>query len=204
MKHRLERQLASRLRKFVVNFPGVGPKVMQHARKMGTQVFGDTETVIRSGNWYGNDTIWRMCLDLNKLLLYGNPDGSLREGVAHNRKRHFALVDGMIAGEGRGPMNPDPVPAGVLVFGIHPPSVDAACAYLMGFDPLKLPIVREAFRCEFLPLSDHAVDDIRVVSNVSAWNGPLLSLPEDSTYHFEPHFGWKGHIERQPAVAVHA
>src|SRR5262249_28090323 len=29
------------------------------------------------GSWSGNDTIWRTCLDLNRILLYGKPDGSL-------------------------------------------------------------------------------------------------------------------------------
>ena len=30
---------------------------------------------IRSGNWHGNRTTWRMCLDLNRCLYYSRPDG---------------------------------------------------------------------------------------------------------------------------------
>ena len=91
-------------------------------------------------------------------------------------KRHYVLVDGILAGEGRGPLNPDPVPAGVLLFGVHPPSVDAACAYLMGFDPDKIPIVSRAFQCRKLPLADHAWRDIVVRSNDAAWNRALLAI----------------------------
>src|SRR5687768_999872 len=31
------------------------------------------------GAWSGNDTIWRTCIDLNRVLLYGRPDGSMAE-----------------------------------------------------------------------------------------------------------------------------
>ena len=140
-----------------------------------------------------------MCLDLNKIVFYGNADGSLRD-QGQGRKRHYVLVDGILAGEGRGPLNPDRVPAGVLLFGVHPPSVDAACAYLMGFDPDKIPIVSHSFQCRKLPLADHAWRDIVVRSNEAAWNHALLAISSPDTFHFAPHFGWKGHVEHSPAL----
>ena len=82
------------------------------ARRAGRPVFGDTETVVRSGNWWGNDTVWRMCLDLNKIVLYGSPDGSFRPATREHRKRHYVLIDGILAGQGRGPMNPGSSPRG--------------------------------------------------------------------------------------------
>jgi uncharacterized protein (DUF362 family) len=195
LKHRAERRIVSALRWSSLALPLVGTWVHRMARNLGRPVFGDTEEVIRSGNWWGNDTVWRMCLDLNKIVLYGNPDGSLRPASRHNRKRHYVLTDGILAGQGRGPMNPDPFPAGLVLFGLHPPSADAVSAYLMGFDPEKIPIVRQAFHCRRLALSDHGWRDIIVVSNHPAWNRPLTEIAE--TFHFEPHFGWKGHVERQ-------
>jgi uncharacterized protein (DUF362 family) len=198
-KHRAERAAAGYLRRLSLGVPGVGPWLHSRARRLGRQVFGDTEEVIRSGNWWGNDTVWRMCLDLNKIILYGNRDGSFRTGTPANRKRHYVLVDGILAGEGRGPMNPDPVPAGVLLFGLHPASVDAACAYLMGFDPDRIPIVRQAFRCQHYPLAEWDWRDVQLVSHWPEWNGRLPEIPTDSTFRFEPHFGWKGHIERMSA-----
>ncbi len=195
-KHRVERSLIPLFRQLALRVPGLGPWIFRQARLLGSRIFGDTEQVVRSGNWWGNDTVWRMCLDLNKILLYGNQDGTLRPGKPENRKRHYVLVDGIIAGQGAGPMNPDPVPAGILVFGLHPASVDAACAYLMGYDPERIPIVRQAFHCQHYPLAEWDWQDVQLVSNRPEWNGPLPDISNEATFHFEPHFGWKGHIER--------
>ena len=195
-KHRFERKAVPYFRRLSQQIPGIGTWIHRMARRLGGKIFGDTEEVIRSGNWWGNDTTWRMCLDLNKILLYGNPDGTLRPDLSEHQKRHYVLVDGIIAGEGRGPMNPDPVPAGVLIFGLHPVSVDAACACLMGFDPDKIPVVRHAFHCRHYSLAAWDWRDVQIVSNRPEWNGVLPDISERSTFHFEPHFGWKGHIER--------
>ncbi len=195
-KHRLERSALAAFRRFSLAAPSIGTRLHRAARLMGRPIFGDTEDVIRNGNWWGNDTIWRMCLDLNKLILYGATDGSLRPPVPKNRKRHLVLVDGIIAGQGRGPMNPDPVPAGVLLFGVHPPSVDAACAWLMGFDPDKIPIVRQSFCCRAYPLAGCGWRDIHLTSNRPDWQHTLPEIADDATFHFEPHFAWTGHIER--------
>jgi uncharacterized protein (DUF362 family) len=202
-KQRLERASVGWLRQLSLRFPGLGPMIHRCARRVGRKVFGDTEDVIRSGNWWGNDTTWRMCLDLNKILLYANSDGTMRPGVPENRKRHYVLVDAIMAGEGRGPMNPDPMPAGMVLFGTNPASVDAACAVLMGFDPDRIPIVRQAFRCRHYPLVDWDWQDVELRGNEPAWNGRLADIPDESTLHFKPHFAWAGHIERT-SKAEHA
>lgn len=196
LKHRSERALIPFFYQLSRRVPRMGPWLHRMARRIGKEIFGDTDEIVRSGNWWGNDTVWRMCLDLNKILLYGNRDGTLRDGKPENRKRHFVLVDGIIAGEGRGPMNPDPVSAGVIVFGLHPASVDAACSYLMGFDPERIPIVRQAFRCRHFPLAEWEWRDIHLSSNIPDLTGRLPEIRDEATYRFEPHFGWKGHIER--------
>ena len=195
-KHKVERTLVTYFRQLSLRVPGFGPWVYRHARRVGLQIFGNAEEVIRSGNWWGNDTTWRMCLDLNKIIFYGNLHGTLRPSMSRNRKRHYVLVDGIIAGEGRGPMNPDPVLAGILVFGLHPASVDAASTYLMGYDPERIPIIRQAFRCQHYPLTEWDWHDVQLISDRPEWNGLLPNIAEDATFHFEPHFGWKGHIER--------
>jgi uncharacterized protein (DUF362 family) len=195
-KHQAERRLAASLRRISLKMPTLGTMLHRYARRVGTHIFGDTEQVIRSGNWHGNDTVWRMCLDLNKLILYGNVDGSMREALPQHRKRHYVLVDAIIAGEGSGPMNPDPLPAGLIVFGLHPASVDAACAYLMGFDPERIPIVRQAFCCRHYRLTEWDWRDVKIISNRVEWNYGLPQIASKSTLHFKPHFGWRGHIER--------
>jgi uncharacterized protein (DUF362 family) len=201
--HRVERWAAARLRALSLASPRVGTLFHRQARRLGRPVFGDTDDVVRSGNWWGNDTVWRMCLDLNKLLMYGNPDGSLRSPGPDGRKRYLALVDGFIAGDGRGPINPDPVNAGVLLFGLNPGSVDAAAAVLMGFDPDKIPIVHQAFTCRDYPLVEWQWVDVELRSGVAAWEGRLADIPMSATMGFRPHFAWKDHIERHPAH-IHA
>ncbi len=189
---RLERTAARGLRKLNRAVPGLGPLVHGQAHRVGAQLFGETEQVVRSGNWYGNDTCWRMCLDLNKLVIYGQADGTF----AKQRRRYLVLADGVVAGEGAGPMNPDPVEAGLLLFGTDAASVDAAAATLMGFDVERLPLVREAFRTRGYAVS--AGEDWRAISlrsNVAAWAGRRLPEVEE-TYHFRPHFGWAGMVER--------
>jgi hypothetical protein len=200
---RLERLVVKPLRWASVRFPKVGPRIFQLARRGGTPVAGATESVIRSGNWYGNDTLWRTCLDLNKIVLYGNPDGTFRDGVFENQRTHLVIVDGIVAGEGNGPMDPDPVPAGLVVFGAHPASTDAACAHLMGFDIDRIPIVREAFECSEYPLTTWSWRDVTLCSNLARLDRQRLGdAPDHGLTPFAPHFGWEGHIERRSGAVI--
>jgi uncharacterized protein (DUF362 family) len=199
-KHWVERAMVRRLRHLALVMPRIGPWVLRQGRRVGRYTFGDTEDVVRSGNWWGNDTTWRMCLDLNKIILYGNQDGTLRPAAPESRKRHYALVDGIIAGEARGPLDPDPVAAGMLVFGVSAAHVDAACTYLMGFDPDRIPIVRQAFRCRRYAIAEGDWRDVQVTSNRADWNRSLSDIPPEATFHFAPHFGWKGHVELEQTM----
>lgn len=191
----LERYVVKLVHSVATRLPLIGPRLHLIARQAGKQVFGDTEDVIRNGNWYGNDTTWRMCLDLNKLLLYGNSDGSLRVDRLDSQKRYYSLVDGIIGGEGRGPMNPDPKAAGIIIFGTDAAVVDATSAVIMGFEPSKIPIVRQAFRCCHFAISNATWQTIQCISNHIPWNRRLEEIKSVETLQFEPHYGWKGHIE---------
>jgi len=79
---------------------------------------------------------------------------------------------------------------------MHAPSVDAACAFLMGFDPERIPIIANAFRCNHYSLATGHWRDVEIRSNRSDWNGAIDMLAESETLHFKPHFGWAGFIER--------
>jgi uncharacterized protein (DUF362 family) len=94
------------------------------------------------GSWSGNDTIWRTGLDLNRIILYGAVDGSM--GSAPQR-RVVHLADAIVAGQGDGPLSPQPLPLGLLFAGNNAAVVDWYGARLLGYDPELLPIVREAF-----------------------------------------------------------
>lgn len=51
---------------------------------------------------------------------------------------HLILADGTIGCEGLGPKEGTPVNLGIVVAGTHLVTVDAACCYIMGFDPAKI------------------------------------------------------------------
>lgn len=169
-----------------------GGHVARFVKRVGRITFGDTNTVVRSGNWYGNDTVWRMVLDLNKALFYFGGDGRRREKPL----RYLTIIDGIVAGGGNGPMTPDAVPAGLVVAGLNPVAVDSASAMLMGFDDAKVPMLAGAWRITDFPLARFPRSAVHCVSNVRAWNGRLEQLEEAPHLAMTPHFGWIGHIER--------
>ena len=174
----------------------------RRTKKVGYGVFGDTEKVVRSGNWHGNDTVWRMSLDLNRILLYANPDGTLRD--AGSPKRYFSVVDGIVAMEGNGPVAGTRREAGVLVAGTNPAAVDTVCTRLLGFDPDRLPLVRRAWDAHRWPLGRGGEREVRPTSDVPEWNRPLAEWRRDDTLRFAPHFGWVGAIEWPEDGAVEA
>jgi uncharacterized protein (DUF362 family) len=193
-KARLEGQLMDSFRRILTRHERLG-SVLAPVKSVGRSVFGDTRDVIRSGNWHGNQTLWRMVLDLNKILLYANPDGTLRSSEAASCKPYISVVDGIVAGEGNGPEAPDSKHAGLLVAGTSPVAVDAVCAKLMGFDWRKIPSIANAVRVRHFPICRFAYEDIGVVSSVPELNRPIADIPPAVASQFKPHFGWLGHIE---------
>jgi uncharacterized protein (DUF362 family) len=94
------------------------------------------------GSWSGNDTIWRTCLDLNRILIYGRADGSMAD---QPQRRVLTIVDAVIAGQGDGPLAPQPAPMGLLFAGQNAAAIDRVGAGLLDYDPDLIPIVRHAF-----------------------------------------------------------
>jgi uncharacterized protein (DUF362 family) len=95
------------------------------------------------GAWPGNDTCWRMSLDVARLIEQVRSDGTL---ASESVRPHLAFVDGIVGGEGDGPLNPTPLHTGALLFASDPVNCDDCAARLMGQDPMRLPIIREAVR----------------------------------------------------------
>jgi len=92
-----------------------------------------------SAGWYGNDTTWRMVLDLNKIITYGKSDGSLSKD---SQRQLFSISDGIIGGQGDGPLKPTPVALGVIAFTNNSGMNDQALAILMGYEPSKIPLLK--------------------------------------------------------------
>jgi uncharacterized protein (DUF362 family) len=189
-KTRLEHAWMGSAKRWLKNRPGLS-RLFVPLKRAGRLVFGDTQKVVRSGNWHGNDTCWRMVLDLNKCFLYFDGEGRKR----HQPRRYLAIVDGIIAGEGNGPMAPDAKPCGVIIAGTHPVAVDCVAAHWMGFEPGKLRMLQGAFALRELDFVPFSMEQIAVTSNEAAWTGALSTMPD--VFQFRPHFGWTGAVERQ-------
>ncbi|MGE4585221.1 MAG: DUF362 domain-containing protein [Sphaerochaeta sp.] len=148
--------------------------------------------VVRNGSWHGNDTIWRATLDLNKILLYADKAGKMQNTP---QRKYFALIDGIIGGEAKGPMEPDPKKSGVLIAGANPVYVDAVAATLMGFDYRKIPTIEKAYSAKTYPLTFINSEGIEIVSNNKGWEKLIGAFTYTDTMQFKPHFGWLGNIE---------
>jgi uncharacterized protein (DUF362 family) len=190
--HRMERKTMICFRRL---FPLLGPVRAIMARPLkaiGKSIFGDTNTdTIRSGNWYGNDTTWRMVTDLDRILIYADKKGNLRDSPA---RRVFCIVDGIVGGQGNGPLDPKPKPTGIVIAGGNLVAVDLTCAKLMGFDYMRLPILYKSLADEILPLFSDNYSDVICKSNNKQLSRALCEF-NNTSLDFIPHFGWQNHIE---------
>ncbi len=191
LAERVEGDSLRALKKWLPKAGPVGAWTFSALKAIGRAVFGSTEETVRSGNWYGNDTIWRTILDLNRILLYAGRDGVM---CPSRVRRYLAVVDGIVAGEGNGPLAPRAKPCGLVVVGDDPMVVDLACARVMGFDWRKIPQLSRAGSIAAYPLGAGSPEEIEVASNRAEWNGRMDGLTARGL-SFEPHFGWRGHIE---------
>jgi uncharacterized protein (DUF362 family) len=147
-------------------------------------LFVGKDNVAICGAWYGNDTCWRMCLDLNYVLKYANKEGKICDTP---QRRYFSLVDGIVAGEGNGPMKPDPRPIGALLAGKSPFHVDYVASYIMGFDPQKLSQIRTAAKENSI-----VENNLKVICKD---HGVIRSY-KDINFDFKEPPTWKGTMKR--------
>ncbi len=185
-----ERKVVNGVRSLLRSVPFGGAFAHRVARSWGLRIFGSGDRVIRSGNWSGNDTVWRMCLDLNKILRYGRSNGGIGEMGLDSQRPHLVFVDGVIGGQGNGPMDPDPIGSNLIIFADNPSAADAAMTVLMGYDPELIAIVRQSFHVCHYSLGDGPWQDLRLYSNRSEWNTQLGQISSNDVVRFKPHFGW--------------
>lgn len=142
------------------------------------------------GSWYGNDTVWRMCLDLQRILHYGTNDGRVAPTV---QRKVLTITDAVIGGDGDGPLAPNPVEFGVITFGQNVAALEWVHCLLMGLDPSRIPLTTHAFDRSDWPLANFSPEDIRVVANGEALAG--LEGLRRFRRRFTPPAGWQGHCE---------
>jgi uncharacterized protein (DUF362 family) len=122
------------------------------------------------GAWSGNDTVWRTCLDLNRILHYGRPDGTLAETP---QRRVLHIADAMIAGQGDGPLAAEPLALGLLLGGGNPAAMDWVGAHLLGYDPRRVALTRGAFGHFRWPITAFEPDEVRLIGDLGDEPGSL-------------------------------
>jgi hypothetical protein len=143
------------------------------------------------GSWYGNNTLWRTVLDLNRIIRYSDREGKMTN---HRQRQYIAIVDAIIAGEGEGPIEPDARHCGILLGGSNPVCVDAVSATMIGFDYEKIPLISNGFKIKDWPMVNFRPDEIELRSRDQRWQSLKVgNCPEH--FGFVPPMGWVGQIE---------
>ncbi len=196
MKVRLQRWASDRL--LARRSPGadllyrLGQGVYRATVKPFHSVSQETQ-VLDAGNWHGNDSAWRMTADLTKILFFADASGTLHDTP---QRKMFCVVDGIVGGEGMGPLEPKARPSGCLVAGLHPIAVDLLATRLMGFDPRKLRQFDVAFDGAWdFGLKSFADIEVRAPGRSLPFPELLADGRHDPLFRFEPHPGWKRQIE---------
>jgi len=151
-----------------------------------------------SGSWYGNDSIWRMVYDLNLALVFAKSEGGRL--APEPQRQVVSILDGIISGEGNGPLQPLPVRTGVLVASRNPFLVDFAMAKLMGFDWQKIALLANYHRFPNPCFSSFDPLHFFVEMDGALHHKGIDSIPVHKC--FLPPPGWNGHIELDRAQTI--
>ncbi len=132
------------------------------------------------GAWPGNNTIWKMILDLNKVFLYADRNGKISNHVNRNV---FYVVDGIICGCGNGPMEPTPLSCGLIAAGGNALAVDLAVLKYFDIDCKSIPLYKEAVKNKDWLMPD---GDSKVLLN-----GEFFSNKYHAKYTLQPPDYWQ-------------
>lgn len=139
----------------------------------------------REGSWYGNDTIWRTILDLNKLIIYTDKNGILTDTP---QRKIFNICDMIISGEKEGPLLPSDKKVGLVVAGFNQLNNDYVIAQIMGFDPKKIKYIENGYKLKELKISANnkfnVYDENGIVKDMKKYNK-----------HFKATDGWKDYLQ---------
>lgn len=159
-------------------------------RRLGLKV-DEKKRLLDAGNWYGNDSAWRMSVDLLRIFLFADHAGQLQSTP---QRRVFSVIDGVIGGDVNGPLTPDPVPSAVLLAGENVLATDIVATRLMGFDPFKVKMYQALLADSYSDFGVAGLQDIHVICDDSTW-ADCLSNTANTYLNFRPHPGWIGHLE---------
>lgn len=140
------------------------------------------------GNWYGNQTISKTIVDLNKILLYADKNGELQES---KQRELFNVADMIISGEKEGPVAPSPKEVGFIVAGKNAVNFDKTVATMMGADITRLPVLQNADHMHGKLQIKDMIEPL-ICSNVTELDGKCCDeLTAKEKWCFVSTSGWK-------------
>lgn len=137
----------------------------------------------------GTIQLWRMAVDLLRIFIYADKEGNLKNTSA---RKMFSLVDGIVGGEGDGPLNPDSKKCDLIIAGFNLCAIDLVCARLMGFDCNKIKMLNYILSQKDLFKID--ADKIKLSSNYN-YKDFFNKKNTIKYFNFKTPSGWKGFIE---------
>jgi hypothetical protein len=146
------------------------------------------------GSWSGNDTIWRTCLDLNRILIYGRADASISEEI---QRRVIHVADAVVAGQGDGPLAPQPLDLGILLGSNNAAAMDWVGAILLAYDPEKISLVRHSFDHFRWPIADFPSSAVSVAGDLG--EGTPSSVLQTFLQPVKHPVGWRDASANSPS-----
>jgi uncharacterized protein (DUF362 family) len=143
---------------------------------------------IFEGSWHGNDTCWRMVGDLNRILRYGRPDGTLAD--APQRVLH-SITDAIVCGHGDGPLHPRPIFAGLITYSPDPYHAELVHCGILRLNADRIRMLRGLKDRMRWPISDFG-------QGIYFLNRIPISIPEIAKnlgVNADPAPGWDHFVE---------
>lgn len=142
----------------------------------------------REGSWWGNDTIWRTIIDVNKAVIYADNNGKM---CKEPQRRMICFGDMIWCGEKEGPLLPSPKKVGGILFSDNAVVFDHILTKLMGFKQDKLVLLGNVSAEEKL-YSGNIKEEI-ANSNQERFCGRIDEI--ESNFAFRASDGWTGVID---------
>jgi len=191
------REMFQKRSKIVFKVLKIGWELIKKVKRIETQYTREVSKsenkiiYIGPGSWYGNDSVWRMVYDLNLIIFKGN---SLIGKIDESFQRDYvAILDGIVSGEGNGPLQVLPVYTNLIAVSFNPFLIDFAIAKIMGFDYKKIKLLSNYKLFRIPELVSFEPNSFVVYFNGRKYTNGVEDIPIFKP--FIPPPGWKGHIE---------
>lgn len=140
-----------------------------------------------SGSWYGNITLPKSIIDINRAMIYGGLDGKLHKTP---QRTLLTLMDCVLIGEENGPLAPSPKSMNTIIFSDSCMLADKVAATLLGFSIDKIHYLNKSF----------IKGDFSLESGIASIIYNYIELEDIKTLEnyaikVKPPKYWVGHIE---------